>query len=125
MNSMSYVNDEKLVELTKQYADRDLLEELSWEAYANHNKYLSKPQAEFINWLCYAAYKELKAQQWIPVSKKLPKEADEYQITIKDRHGDTYVKKTMYFPDDELWWDISPFETVTAWMPVPEPYREL
>ena len=64
------------------------------------------------------------AQQWIPVSKKLPEEADEYQITIKDRHGDTYVKKTMYFPVDELWWDISPFETVTAWMPVPEPYEE-
>ena len=63
--------------------------------------------------------------QWIPCSKKLPKEADEYLITLKDRHGDTYVKKTMYFPDDELWWDISPFETVTAWMPVPEPYREL
>lgn len=62
-------------------------------------------------------------QQWIPCNKKLPKEADEYLITTKDRHGDTFVKKTMYFPDDELWWDISPFETVTAWMPVPKPYE--
>ena len=64
------------------------------------------------------------AQRWIPCSEKLPKEADEYLITLKDRHGDTYVKKTMYFSDDDLWWDISPFETVTAWMPVPIPYEE-
>ena len=65
------------------------------------------------------------AQQWIPVSKKLPKEAEEYLITLKDHHGDTYVKKTMYFPDEELWWGVYSSETVTAWMPVPEPYREL
>lgn len=61
--------------------------------------------------------------QWIPCSERLPKDAEEYLITIKPRHGDTFVKKTMYFPDDELWWDISPFETVTAWMPVPKPYE--
>ena len=65
------------------------------------------------------------AQQWIPVSKKLPKETEEYLITCKDQDGDTYVKKTMYFPDEELWWGIYSSETVTAWMPVPEPYREL
>ena len=65
------------------------------------------------------------APQWIPVSKKLPKEAEEYLITLKDSDGDTYVKKTMYFPDEELWWGIYSSETVTAWMPVPEPYREL
>lgn len=64
------------------------------------------------------------AQQWIPCSERLPKETEEYLITCKDRHGDTFVKKTMYFSDDELWWDISSFETVTAWMPVPSPYKE-
>lgn len=63
------------------------------------------------------------AQQWIPVTERLPKEDDEYLITLKDRHGDTFVKKTMYFSDDDLWWDISPFETVTAWMPLPKPYE--
>ncbi|MCR5448433.1 MAG: DUF551 domain-containing protein [Solobacterium sp.] len=62
---------------------------------------------------------------WTPCSERLPdeKDADEYLITCKDRYGDTFVKKTMYFPEDELWWDISPSLTVTAWMPVPKPYE--
>lgn len=63
------------------------------------------------------------AQQWIPVSERLPIEDEEYLITCKDQYGDTFVKKTMYFTDDELWWDVSSSLTVTAWMPVPKPYE--
>lgn len=62
--------------------------------------------------------------KWIPCGERLPKETEEYLITTKDQYGDTFVKKTMYFPDDELWWDVPSSETVTAWMPVPEPYKE-
>ena len=64
------------------------------------------------------------AQKWIPVSERLPIEDEEYLITCKDQYGDTFVKKTMYFTDDELWWDVSSSLIVTAWMPVPKPYEE-
>lgn len=61
--------------------------------------------------------------EWIPCSKRLPKETEEYLITTKDQYGDTFVKKTMYFPDEKLWWGVYSSETVTAWMPVPKPYE--
>lgn len=61
--------------------------------------------------------------QWIPCNKKLPTEEEEYLITCEDQYGDTFVKKTMYSPDAELWWDVPSSETVTAWMPVPKPYE--
>ncbi len=63
------------------------------------------------------------AQQWIPCNKKLPKEEEEYLITCEDQYGDTFVKKTMYSPDSELWWGVPSSETVTAWMPTPKPYE--
>ena len=64
------MNDERLAELEKEYADRNLMEELSWAVYANHGGYVSKEHGEFINWLVLKAYHELKQAQrtgkWIP-----------------------------------------------------------
>lgn len=54
------MNDEKLAELREKYKNRNLREELSWGAYANHNGYTGKTNAEFLNWLCNAAYRRIK-----------------------------------------------------------------
>ena len=66
------MNDERLAELKKVYADRNLMEELSWAVYANHSGCVSKTRGEFMNWLCLRAYNELKQAQrtgkWIEKS---------------------------------------------------------
>ena len=54
------MNDDKLLELKEKYKNRNLMEELSWGAYYNHQGYTYKLQAEFLNWLCYTAYKRIK-----------------------------------------------------------------
>ena len=54
------MNDEKLEELREKYKNRKLLEELAWGTYADHSGYTSKSNAEFLNWLCNAAYREIK-----------------------------------------------------------------
>lgn len=82
------------------------------------------------------------AQQWIPVSKRLPEEDKEVLITYKGK-GDELDKPysniditnygQMYFGGNKVgnykhW--RSPFQyfydnyEVTAWMPLPEPYQE-
>ena len=54
------MNNDKLIELEEKYKNRNLMEELSWGAYYNHQGYTYKLQAEFLNWLCYTAYKRIK-----------------------------------------------------------------
>ena len=55
------MNDTRLAELREKFKDRNLLEELGWGAYHNHSGYTSKADGEFLNWLCNAAYKAIKA----------------------------------------------------------------
>ena len=52
--------DDKLEYLREKYKDRNLLEELGWGAYNIHSGYLNKADADFLNWLCNAAYREIK-----------------------------------------------------------------
>lgn len=59
------------------------------------------------------------AQQWIPCSERLP-DNDE-SVLISNSHGVT-----------KAWWNgkfwtsiaIKKYKTVTAWMPLPEPYKK-
>ena len=58
-------------------------------------------------------------QRWIPCSERLP-DNDE-SVLISNSHGVT-----------KAWWNgrfwtsiaVKKYKTVTAWMPLPEPYRE-
>lgn len=72
-------------------------------------------------------------QRWIPVSERLPNEdefiksyrrnkyAAEFIVMIKGANRPT----TLYFTHDGRWTDnMKDRYDVTAWMPLPEPYRE-
>lgn len=57
------MNDSRLLELKEIYKNRNLIEELSWGVYARHDGYTSKQNGEFLNWLCYMAYKKIKEME--------------------------------------------------------------
>ena len=73
----------------------------------------------------------LKETQWIPCSERLPEESDYYMACVYDEEVDDYdyrknwfAHKDDYDTDESEWRELMPFERVTAWMPLPEPYRE-
>lgn len=57
------------------------------------------------------------AQQWIPVTERLPKREQYYIITYGE-----LVTTCHWFKGS--WYGIGDPERVTAWMPLPEPYKE-
>ena len=68
---------------------------------------------------------------WIPVTERLPEEDGQYLITVKYKHVEGY--EDIYAEHGE-WtdgkWDMFCFghcgqvDGITAWMPLPEPYKE-
>jgi hypothetical protein len=54
-----------------------------------------------------------RMSEWIPVSERLPKENCEYLVTVK--RG--YVMTAIWVGTAEFW------NEVTAWMPLPLPYK--
>ena len=81
------------------------------------------------------ALKALEQTRWIPVSKRLPdpqKDGDKdysdwLQVTIdigKDGDPDTYVCEAYYCFSENRWYTKRfVVGTVTAWMPLHEPYK--
>jgi hypothetical protein len=76
--------------------------------------------------------KQLREQaRWIPCSERCPEEDGQYLITVKYEHVNDY--EDIYSEHGE-WndgkWDMSLFghcgkvERITAWMPLPEPYKQ-
>lgn len=67
-------------------------------------------------------------QRWIPVSEGLPNGREEVIVSCHDDSGDTpfdYSTSGWVTTDGKYWVvdnDINNF--VTAWMPLPEPYKE-
>ncbi len=67
----------------------------------------------------YATHEYPPKTRWIPVSERLP-DNDE-SVLISNSHGVT-----------KAWWNgrcwtsiaVKEYKTVTAWMPLPEPYQE-
>lgn len=53
--------------------------------------------------------------RWIPVSERLPEEDGGYLVTVKQG----YVRTSLWVGNAEYW------NEVTAWMPLPKPYREV
>ena len=76
---------------------------------------------------CKTFYAE--PMQWIPCSERLPKYDDWVIITILDESGDTPSKYTdfgWYLEAASCWIvDAEQRTDVVAWMPLPEPYKEV
>jgi len=79
-----------------------------------------------INW-CINTLKDMPpvtpAQNWIPVSKRLPNiknRREGYLVTLKDKtvHDAIFTEC-----DGEHWWNYN-YDDVMAWQPLPEPYKE-
>lgn len=57
--------------------------------------------------------------RWIPITERLPEERGEYLITTTDG----LVNKCFFIGKGERYF-FGMHEYVTAWMPLPEPYKE-
>ena len=65
-----------------------------------------------------------KAPKWIPVKERLPKTSAETIVSLKSG----WVTSDLYEADKQNWFwsDMTPgIHEVTAWMAMPEPYKEV
>lgn len=88
---------------------------------------LPKRRKEVKRWKTKALKAEPKHEKWIPVSERLPKDNGWVIITILDEYGDTPYRYTAfgwYLEVANCWIvDAEQRIDVTAWMPLPEPYK--
>lgn len=80
---------------------------------------------DIVNTLLNDLEQDEKENGWIPVSERLPEASGTYQVTCMDGriHRSTYAK----FQSKLKRWELTgarSYWKVTAWMPLPEPYKE-
>jgi hypothetical protein len=61
--------------------------------------------------------------RWIPTSERLPEEDGEYYATVYDT-DENYKYMDIAELEDGIW-QYKDYVKVLAWMPLPEPYREV
>ena len=72
------------------------------------------------------AIKALKNEpHWIPCSEELPKEEGFYLVTLEDKCGAETTIRFFRIENGEHQWSVWGNETITAWTPLPEPYKEV
>lgn len=75
---------------------------------------------QLADWLEELA-KRREADRWIPVSERLPKSGNKaYLVTVDYGLGVTTSCQRFFFNDEIGWND----DSVIAWKPLPEPYKE-
>jgi hypothetical protein len=83
-----------------------------------HGHYTEEEEVEALQ----MAVETLEQTRWIPVSERLPESDDEVLVT--DDAGGLALVGIDWFDrfdsDGSRWWCS---QNVTAWMPLPEPYR--
>lgn len=62
------------------------------------------------------------AQRWIPVTERLPDEMGTYLVTLDYKEHGTGVM-SLWFHNEEIGWDLRVADEVTAWMPLPAPWK--
>lgn len=88
----------------------------------------------------FMAIKALKAEpRWIPCSERLPEKSGRYLVTrglnacdaVWNRVYIINYSDLMGLKSERIWWDgnvgksdFKRIDDVTAWMPLPKPYRE-
>lgn len=105
-------------ERLKQYADK----------YSDCYKYAGlyvKVIQDMIEQLLNDLEQDEKENGWIPVSERLPEASGTYQVTCMDGriHRSTYAK----FQNKLKRWELTgarSYWKVTAWQPLPAPYKE-
>ena len=60
---------------------------------------------------------------WIPCSERLPEEERFYLVTLEDKCGAETTIRFFRIENGERHWSVWGNETITAWMPKPEPYK--
>ena len=68
-----------------------------------------------------------RPQGWIPCSERLPSEQGQYLVTFPlcNREPWVYIlsfNKGKFYETDDEWGDVG-YDDVTAWMPLPEPWK--
>lgn len=98
--------------------------------------YLSVKDANFmLNKICEALVVDEKSNGWIPVSERLPEEDGRYLVTFKYgikvcMVGYGSCKRTVLgYPIGHGWYSLEEAQyyaedSIIAWMPLPEPYKE-
>lgn len=62
---------------------------------------------------------------WIPCSEGLPKEEGFYLVTLGYKHDAETNIRYFKIENGKRYWSLWGNENITAWMPKPEPYREV
>ena len=60
---------------------------------------------------------------WIPCSEGLPKEDGFYLVTLEDKCGAETTIRFFRIENGERHWSVWGNENITAYMPLPEPYK--
>lgn len=100
---------EDFTKIVKPFVQKRLLEE-NFEGMGEQDK------AEFgrdFDEILSLAVKGLESSTWIPVSERLPEEDGGYLVSLKQG----YVTTAFWSGNSQKW------EKITAWMPLPEPYK--
>lgn len=101
------------------YGFFDIVDNESEEPMSEKDKFLLEVNKAVSN-----RTKELpSALRWIPVSERLPKLGEKVLVSTKNTVF-TQVFKCIYGTPDRWGWEHNSIKKVTAWMPLPEPYKE-
>lgn len=110
---------------------KDAIEHLKkrlWETALNNEGEAAEVFAEIADDRLDTWMAEIRpAQQWIPVTERLPEKCQTVIASV-----DTHIYEEARFVDGRWWWAYEARtdyweeieKDVTAWMPLPEPYRK-
>ena len=85
---------------------------------------------DIVNTLLNDLEQDEKENGWIPCSERLPEESDYYMACVYDSEANNFdfrktwfAHKDDYYIDESEWRELYQSEKVTAWRPLPDPYK--